>query len=510
MNRTGKKSITNRHQNNIGRRIGPKTVMENKAEVVLVNPDPGGAGLNEATVLLPLGLGYLAAALEQEGFSCSIIDAHCLGLSPEQVLKRIPPETALVGITVNSFTYDASLRIAKLIKSRDPRTAVILGGPVPTAIPGQVLDEFDCDGIVRGEGEFALVQIMRNLASGATPLDEKVQGAAYRDENGGPPVINPTERIKDLNKLPFPALHLLPPLKNYRSRARKGPSAPIVTSRGCQYKCAFCSKDVFGRRVTFRSAENVLEEIELLIDKHHVGQIDIVDDNFAANRRRLEQILDGLITRYGDSLDINIQSGVRTENLDEPLLRKMRQAGISKLAFGIESADEEVLRLCRKQSDLNKIAESAQLARRLGFTVFGFFIIGLPGETEEAFRKTLDYAHHVGLDVANFCMAIPFVGTELFSMVSENGRFLIDTTRNIDTGFYGGQVFFEYEGLTEAVVLDRYKRAYKEFYTLRKKLDLVLGVRSFREARWLMSAGMSVIKGMLKSSWQSLMRSKSV
>ena len=94
---------------------------------------------------------------------------------------------------------------------------------------------------------------------------------------------------------------------------------------------------------------------------------------------------------------------------------------------------------------------------------------------------------------------IPFVGTELFSMVSEKGRFLIDTTRNIDIGFYGGQVFFEYEGMTEAVVRERYRRAYKEFYTLRKKLDLLLGIRSFREARWLMAAGMSVLKGMLKN-----------
>ena len=105
-------------------------------------------------------------------------------------------------------------------------------------------------------------------------------------------------------------------------------------------------------------------------------------------------------------------------------------------------------------------------------------------------------------------MAIPFVGTELFSMVSEKGRFLIDTTRNIDIGFYGGQVFYEYDGMTEAVVLDRYKRAYKEFYTLRKKLDLILGIRSFREARWLMSAGMSVLKGMLKGSWQNLVSHK--
>ncbi len=479
--------------------------MRTKTDVVLVNPNPGGAGLNEATVLIPLGLGYLAAALEQEGFSCSIIDANCLNLSPEEVLKRIPQEVSLVGITVNSFTYNVSMRIAELVKSRDSRAPVILGGPVPTAIPETVLDEFRCDGIIRGEGEYAILRVMHNVRSGSAPFDDKVPGAVYRNQDGIL-VTNPVERIKSLDALPFPALHLLPALKRYRSRARKGPSAPIVTSRGCQYKCAFCSKDVFGRRVTFRSADNVLSEVELLVDKYRVSQIEIVDDNFAANRKRLEQILDGIIARYGDNIDINIQSGVRTETLDEPLLRKMKQAGISKLAFGIESADEEVLRLCKKHSDLNKIAESARLARKLGFTVFGFFIVGLPGETEEAFLKTLDYARHIGLDVANFCMAIPFVGTELFSMVSENGRFLVDTTRNIEIGFYGGKVFYEYEGLTEAAVLDRYKRAYKEFYTFRKKLNLVLAVRSFREARWLVAAGMSVLKGVFKGSWKELVK----
>ena len=139
--------------------------------------------------------------------------------------------------------------------------------------------------------------------------------------------------------------------------------------------------------MTFRSAANVLEEIEVLVDKYHVGQIDIVDDNFAANRKRLEQILDGLIARYGDNLDINIQSGVRTETLDEPLLRKMKQAGISKLAFGIESADEEVLRLCQKQSDLNKIAESAQIGARIGIHCVRFFHHRIAGGNRRGFPE---------------------------------------------------------------------------------------------------------------------------
>jgi radical SAM superfamily enzyme YgiQ (UPF0313 family) len=303
----------------------------------------------------------------------------------------------------------------------------------------------------------------------------------------------------DLDRLPFPAYHRLPPLKTYKSRCRKRPFAAIITSRGCAYNCIFCSKDIFQRKVAFRSSASVLAEIEYLVKNFGIRGLDILDDNFAQNRIRMEEILEGLIQRnYG--LSINLQSGIRSEIIDEDLLSLMKKAGIYKLGFGIESADPEVLKICRKKLDLRKLEKVVNLSKKMGFLVYGFFIIGLPGETEKSFRTTLDLAYRLKLDVANFCMAVPFLGTELFRMVQEKGRLLIDTSGNIDTGFYGGKVFFEYDNSRQEDILRRYQIAYKEFYSFRKKLQLFLSIRSLPELIWHWDAAKFVLKGLFTRS----------
>ena len=248
-----------------------------------------------------------------------------------------------------------------------------------------------------------------------------------------------------------------------------------------------------------RSAGNVLEEIDSLVKEYGVKQIDILDDNFAQNRQRLAEILDGIIMRHYD-LAINLQSGVRVENLDEEILVKMKEAGVYKIAFGVETADEKLLEIHNKKLNLKKMEEIVSLSKKMGFLTYGFFIIGLWGETDKEFDRTMEFAQKMDFDVANFCMAIPFVGTALFRMVETNGRFLIDTTKNIDSGFYNGKVFYEYGDFKEADILARYNRAYKEFYSIRKKIRVILTIRSFSELMWFIEAARFVIKGTLKRS----------
>lgn len=464
-------------------------------EAIFINPLPNGKGLNDATIEPPLGLAYLASALEQHSFTCSIIDANALGLNSKQVLPQISKQARLIGFYLNSFNYNSVLELSKLCRKQRPDATIVLGGPLASAAPEMALSEIPCHGLVQGEGEDAIVGIMRNLASGRPPFDCEIPGAVYHDISTGKVVINPVARIMDLDRLPFPAYHLLPPLNTYKSRSRKRPVAAMITTRGCAHQCIFCSKDVFRRKVAYRSAANVLAEIDYLVKHLGARQIDILDDNFAQNRDRMEEILEGIVHRdYG--LAINLQSGIRSEILDENLLSLMKKAGIYKLAFGIESADPEVLRICRKRLDLRKLEEVVRLSKKMGILVYGFFIIGLPGETEQSFRKSMDFARHLGLDVANFCMAVPFPGTELFRMVKEKGRLLIDTTGNIDTGFYGGKVFYEYDNLRKEDILRRYQIAYKEFYSFGKKLKILCSIRSFSELIWVLNAGKFVLKGL--------------
>lgn len=467
-------------------------------DAVFINPFPGGRGLNEATVIPPIGLGYIAAVLEKDGVNCTIIDANILELSNREVIKRIPTETRLVGVYLNSFTYDTVKDLTALVRETLPGCAIILGGPLPTAEPEMILKEIPCDGVIRGEGEYSVSGIMQNIKKGSPLFDGDIPGAVFYSTDGNSIIKNQIRRIIELDALPFPAYHLLPPFKYYKGRLRKSPSAPIVTSRGCAYGCVFCSKDIFERKITFRSSKNVLDEIEYLVKQYGIRQLDVLDDNFAFDTKRMHEILDGIIERKYD-LAINMQTGIRTELLDVTLLDKMKKAGVYKLAFGIESADKEVLKTCHKQIDLDKVSDVVRLAKKKGFLVYGFFIVGLPGETEEAFERTLNYAKDLNLDIANFCMAVPFVGTELYRMVKANGRFLIDTTRNIYSGFYGGEVFYEYKDSKEQDILARYKRAYNETYSLKKKLGLLLQIRSFNELKWFLNIAFMLAKGMLTS-----------
>jgi len=465
-------------------------------DATFINPYHGGVGLNEATIEPPLGLAYIAAVLEEKGYHCEVVDANVHGLTPRQTVDCISTGTHLIGLYLNSFTFNAVKEAIRLVRVKHDGALVVVGGPLATASPQLVLNELGCDGVIRGEGEFGILRIMENLKDGRPGFDSMVGGGFYMKDNGEM-VGNPVQRIEHLDKLPFPAYHLLPPLRTYRCRCRKRPVAAMITSRGCAYECIFCSKDVFRRKVTYRSAQNVLQEIDFLVSRYRVKQIDILDDNFMQRPERVHAILDGLVARDYD-LALNLQSGIRAELADKDILAKMRRAGFYKLGFGIESADPEVLRMCRKHLSLKRVEEAVDVAKRLGFEVYGFFIIGLPGETDVSFRQTLEFARKLDLDVANFTLAIPFPGTELYRMVEQKGRFLVDTSRNIGQGFYGGKVFYEYENLRAQDVLKRFRDAYRAYYSFRKKASLLLKIRSMGELVWLWGAVRSFAKGALR------------
>ncbi len=468
-------------------------------DAIFINPLPSGTGINRATMEMPLGIAYLAAMLEKNGFSASIIDAYCLGLDALHIVRIIPQDVLLIGIYANSFTYNAVSELCRLCRFQFPAAAVVVGGPLASADPELVVKEIPCHGVICGEGEFSIVKMLTRLKSGLPAFGEDVGGAVYQNDQDGTIRKNPVRRIDNLDEIPFPAYHLMPDLKQYKSRARKTPVGAIITSRGCAHECVFCSKDIFARTVTFRSPQNVLAEIDFLVSEYGIRQLDILDDNFAMKRSHMEPILDGIIARDYD-LAVNLQLGIRSENVDEALLKKMKAAGIFKLAFGVESADPDVLAACRKKLDLASIEKATALAKSLGFVVYGFFIIGLPNETEESFLRTIEFAKRCDFDIANFTMALPFVGAELYRMVERNGHFLVDTKRNIDHGFYGGRPFFTYGTATENDYYSRYKRAYSLFYTWEKKLRMILGIRSARELAWYANAALDVGKGFLKQT----------
>jgi radical SAM superfamily enzyme YgiQ (UPF0313 family) len=190
---------------------------------------------------------------------------------------------------------------------------------------------------------------------------------------------------------------------------------------------------------------------------------------------------------------------VRIESLDQQNIDKMRKAKIWKLPIGVESGDSAILKKIKKQLDLDRVLEVTRMAKRSGMKVYGFFVIGLPGDTQESMQKTIDFAIRMDPNIANFCMCIPFPGTELYEMVKTSGRFLIDVDDGIDVGFYANEVFYEIGDSNRATVLKYYKKAMRDFYFRPKKvIELVTSISSMNELRWFFETALSVIKNLWK------------
>lgn len=457
-------------------------------KVVLINPFPDNAlGVNEATIEPPLGLGYIATALENSNCEVQIIDANVLGIRASIVadlIDRIKPD--MVGISTNIVTCRSSFNLIQLLRNRFKKIQIILGGPYPTSLPQYNLQNSDVDAVVIGEGEQTVKEIAENIKRDNPPYKD-VAGVAFRKD--GRIIINkPRKLIENINEIDFPNYHLFPDIRKYKSRSRRTPVASIITSRGCPYQCVYCNKGVFGSRIRMRSAENVIAEIDYLVKEYKVCQIDILDDNFTENIGRTERILDLLIKKEYN-LAINIQNGVRADRLPQSLIKKMKKAGVFKLGFGVESGDESILKLIKKNLNLEQVIQATCWAKKEGILVYGNFMIGLPGDTPKSMDKTIDFSIKMNPDIANYMITIPFPGTELYKWVSEKGRFLIDTFSGADAGFYGRQVFFEMGKTTSELVLAYYKKAYHKFYfRLEKIYDLLRNVKSYSELKWILSA----------------------
>ncbi|MFZ2201974.1 MAG: radical SAM protein [Microgenomates group bacterium] len=468
--------------------------MSKNVDVMLVFLYPEDAvGINEATVEPPLGLGYLAAVTENKGLKCEIVDAYMLHLKMNEVLgliKKSKPK--IVGLSVNLFTYQTALRTTKAIKKRFPKITMVVGGPTPSSAPKRMLEVCPVDAVCIGEGEVTWAEVLDRYKNGQH-LFKGVAGMMYRQ---GRRIFQnpPREYIKEIDNILFPAYHLYPNLNLYKSRAIKKPAAPLLTSRGCPFQCVYCSQDVFRHICRMRSPENVLAEIDMLVNKYGVKQVDILDDNFTMNKARVEKILDLLIERDYD-LHINLQSGVRIDGLDQNIFNKMRRAKVFKIPFGVESGDPEILQRIKKRLDLKRLLACTKMAKKAGMKVYGFFMIGLPGDTPKSMQKTIDFAIRMEPNIATFAVTIPFQGTELYDQVKREGKFLVNLDEGINEGYYANRAFYELEGMDRDEVVRYYKKAMRDFYLRPKKIwELISGMKSWTELQWLIHTVRSVLK----------------
>lgn len=458
-------------------------------KALFVNPRPTVSKvIMEASHYPPMGIAYTAAYLESKEIECKIIDADILGLENEEVFKQIREfNPDLVGITFNVAKVEEAMNISSWIKE-NLNKVVILGGPSASGDVRNILEKSKADCIVRNEGEIVTWNIVQSECN-----FKNVNGIVFLD-NGNMVITPEQEPIMDLDSLPMPAYHLLPDLKYYKTRARRTPVVPMVTERGCPYGCVFCNSARTGFRP--RSPENVVKEIEVLVNKYKVKQIDILDDNFTFNLDRAHKILDLIIDKKIKIL-ITFPNGLRADRLTEELVAKMAKAGVYRTGIGIESGEQKIVDGIKKSLDLEKVRLAMKWLRKYGIISFGYFQFGLPGETRETMAKTIEFAKEINPNWANFGVTTPLPGTFLYKNLKETGKLNTSEDKNVSTGFYSiKKGYGDTETLKMDDVLDYQRKAWMQFYFRPGKVFDVLGtIRSFGELRWTASIAWPILKG---------------
>jgi radical SAM superfamily enzyme YgiQ (UPF0313 family) len=360
----------------------------------------------------------LSSVLKKKGFQTAVLDLGIVEKEPYEKLKAVlgNSKPGIVGITSTTPLFFEVAEISRTTREKlGPDVKIIYGGPHATALPEESLRNSDIDMVVRGEGEATISEIFEGK-----PLRD-IRGLTYK-ESGKILSNPPREFIKDLDELPFPDISLYDIGDYHCSRlvSRGTPVLHMETSRGCPFNCSFCNKNIYGRLFRVKSAERVVDEMEYFL-KSGAGELRIIDDQFATDINHAKEVC-RLILKKGLKFPWNLANGVRVDRVDEEFLRLAKKAGCYQVGIGFESGDQASLDSIDKEISLEQSIKCMEMVKRAGLESVGFFILGLPADTEEGIRKTIRFAVDLMPEYAKTTIATPFPGTRLFSQYEKEGR----------------------------------------------------------------------------------------
>lgn len=402
--------------------MNPVSFKEDIEKIVLVMPIS-----HTHYVVPPIGLGYLATALRQNEFTnITILDCIKEGLSFDDlrvIFMKWKPQ--IVGFQIFSYDFDSVVKSIQILKEVSNETVVVIGGAHVSASSRKALEEIaDADFAIAGEGEIGLPMLLRRILRNERIPFEDIPGLMWR--KGENIFENGRAMISDLDSLGFPSWDLMIPA-SYPGNPQGGffrqfPIAPISTTRGCPYLCAFCGSGVnMGHKLRSRSVSHVLDEMVMLYHDFGVREFHIIDDMFNYYKKRVLEFCQG-IKEKKLNISYTFPNGLRLNQLDEQILHMMKDTGAYAFTVGIESGSQRILNAMNKSLTLDLIEEKVNLINSAGLEPSGFFIIGYPGETIDDIEATIRFAKKLKLKRAHFSNFLPLPGTPETKKLIESGE----------------------------------------------------------------------------------------
>lgn len=366
----------------------------------------------------PLGLAYLAAIAQKKGHAVRIIDGEAENIPVNKMIKQINAfKPDIIGITASTPFYHIAVELAKDLKQVDVAVPVVVGGPHITILKEKAFSPF-FDYAFIGESERSWSKFLDCYESGEDISG--IKGLLYRK---GKDIIftGAPELIDDIDSIPIPARHLLK-VKNYNLgmvRGRKN-FTTIMTSRGCPFKCIFCSTEVFGYRVRRRPVQSVINEMKSVISEFNIRHFNILDETLTLDRNYILQLC---AMMEKEKLSITFDGGTRANLVDEELISVMAKNGLIRMAFGLEAVDPRMREIIRKEISLECYSKANQLTNKYGIETLNSVILGLPGETRQTAERTLNFLKNAReIHQVSISIAVPYPGTELCKM-AKNGEY---------------------------------------------------------------------------------------
>ena len=416
---------------------------------------------NKASYHFPIYQAYTLAVLEQEGFDVAAIDCSVSGMDVERFVQEVESQAPdLVVLEISTPTFDLDIATAAALKEKSALPIALVGTHASIYHREIVGGNSSIDFVVRGEYEYVVLDLAATLRE-ERELDV-VQGLTFR--RNGEVVVNPDRpRVEDLDSVPFPARDHFEWRKYHEPTYFALPWITMITSRGCPYRCTFCSwpQTMYGHRYRVRSAKNVVDEMEHCVEKYSPGEIFFDDDTFTIGKTRVMEICREIRDR---DLRVVWSCMGRTDTVDDEMLADMFNAGCRKIKFGVETGSKRIMAAIQKGLDLDKVATAFQIARSVGMEVHGTFMIGLPGETRDTVRETVQ-----------FSIATPFPGTDFYEQCSQNGWLVTEKWENYD-GNFGSVV--SYPQLSKVEIEELHYFANQEYETRRKRDPILVRFRN--------------------------------